>query len=214
MTVAYEDGEIVSHTVLRRVPTQERSRDVVRRILAATEELLVTVGFEETARSQAEILKRAGATRGTFYTYFESCEAALEELSLQNLLNCKVIIDRVAAQRYDSWGDAVDAVVEGFVNFYQTPAVREIWMRHHLTPAARRLGAATNEYIALRTRDMVMQASQGRMRRSDLRYVVASELGDRLLRLAFERDPAGDVAVIEQVKLAMRACIAAPEPSA
>lgn len=196
-------------SVLRRAPTQDRSRAVVQRILQATEDLLVTVGFEETVRSQAEIIKNAGVTRGTFYTYFESCESALEELSLDYLQSCHEIIDRVAAQRFDTWEMAVEAVVDGFVDFYQTPSVRRIWMRHHLTETARAFGAVTNEYIAMRTQDMVRSAADNPLWRSDLRHIVASELGDRLLRLAFERDPAGDDAVISEVKTAMKACLAA-----
>jgi AcrR family transcriptional regulator len=200
-----------SRSVLRRTPTQQRNRAAVERILTVAEALLVEVGYEAAVRSHQELLERAKVTRGTFYDYFENCEAVMEQLSLDWLQDCKRIIDEVCAAPHSSWQAAMDAIIDAFVAFYRTPSVQELWLHHHITEAALDFEAETNRYIAERTADLIKRTSGGRMRRSPLRYQVASELGDRVLRLAFERNPDGDPLVINEVKIAYRSYISAPE---
>jgi AcrR family transcriptional regulator len=198
-------------SVLRRVPTQERNREVVRRILAAAEDLLIELGYEVTIRSQVALIERANVTRGTFYTYFESCESVMEQLSLEYLQGCRRIIDEVSSLHFSGWQAAVNNFTDAYAEFYRNPSVQQLWLHHHLTETALAVEAETNEYIAQQMADIVRVASGGRLVRSTLRFQVAAELGDRVLRLAFERDPAGDEAVLEEVKIASRAYISAPE---
>jgi AcrR family transcriptional regulator len=209
MSVSVEQQ--TQHSALRRVPTQERNREVVRRILAAAEELLIEIGYDATVRSQADLLSRANVTRGTFYTYFESCESVMEQLSLEWLEGCRGIIDEIGTRGFSEWQSAVNAFTDAFAEFFRNPSVQQLWLHHHLTEGALAVEADTNKYIAQRMADIVRVSSGGRLIRSTLRFQVAAELGDRVLRLAFERDPDGDAAVLDEVKIASRAYISAPE---
>jgi AcrR family transcriptional regulator len=206
------DGEAFPpRTVLRRTPTQRRNRAAVIRILAAAEELLVESGYDAATRSNQELIDRAQVKRGTFYTYFESSQAVMEQLTLDSLQVCKRIIDEVAEDSHVTWQEAMDAIIDAYAEFYRTPSVQEIWLHHHLTDTALAFEAGVNDYVAQRISDLIRNISGGRMRRSSLRIQVSQQLGDRLLRLAFERDPSGDPDIIAEVKIAQRAYLAASE---
>lgn len=65
----------MARRTLRSRPLQARSRDAVRRVLAATEQLLSTTHFEHlTVR---RILRAAGVSAGSFYARFRSKEDLL-----------------------------------------------------------------------------------------------------------------------------------------
>lgn len=78
-----------------RKPRQQRSRDTLERILNAAEEVIEHRGFE--AATLAEILKRAGASVGSFYARFPEKEVLL-----------KALLERYHEQAHDDVGAFVD----------------------------------------------------------------------------------------------------------
>lgn len=200
-----------SKTALRRTPTQRRNRAAVIRILTAAEGLVVELGYKKATQTNQELIDRAGVKRGTFYTYFESSRAVMEQLMLDSLQTCKRIIDEVAEAPHVTWQDAMDSVIDAYADFYRTPSVQEIWLHHHLTETALSFEDEVNDYVAKRISDLIRTVSGGRMQRSLFRIQVTLQLGDRLLRLAFERDRAGNPDIIGEAKIAQRVYLAAPE---
>ncbi|UGS36477.1 TetR/AcrR family transcriptional regulator [Capillimicrobium parvum] len=193
---------------LRRLPLQARSREKVQRILDAAAVLLIEIGYNAAVESPALLIARAEVTQGTFYTYFPNCEAAMEMLSLKQLDRAVAIVDDVAGAPHASWEDASDALLDAFAGFYADPVVRELWLNHHLTERALVLEDEANDYISGRTAELVERLSGGALRGDARRSRVATDIGDQLLRLAFRGDPAGDPALIEEARVAIRCYIA------
>lgn len=71
----------MSETKRRKRPQQDRSRETLRRLVAAAEEVLREKSFREA--TVEEICEEAGYTVGAFYARFSSKEALFEELEVR-----------------------------------------------------------------------------------------------------------------------------------
>lgn len=77
-----------------RPPRQQRSRDTLRRLLDAAEELLEQKTFAEA--SVAEIVERADSSVGSFYQRFEDKEALLHALDRRLARQSREVLEAVA----------------------------------------------------------------------------------------------------------------------
>ncbi|MFC9998774.1 TetR/AcrR family transcriptional regulator [Nocardia sp. NPDC127526] len=186
----------------RRAPSQQRSRARVDRILQAARELLEESGpGAVTTRAVAE---RAGVPVASIYQYFANREAVLQELTLRSVGGIDADMSaRVAELRVGSIADAVDQIVALHHALYRShPEVvsmyyarRESGLFPDPREHRRRLAGMVHGLLL----------DRGLLRPDTDRLVteVAVELGDRLLELAYHRDPVGDPAILAEARLAM-----------
>jgi AcrR family transcriptional regulator len=170
---------------LRRVPSQQRGREKVVRILDAAEQLLIEIGYEQAVATPALLIDRAKVSGGSFYTYFSNPEAVMEALAFRFMDNARATADALAQQVHQNWREAANRFFAAFVGFYDQPAVRELWLDGHLSRAARQGDEDSNAYLAQRLQMMFAQATVPGPRLRPICYRVAMEIYDYLMRLAF-----------------------------
>jgi AcrR family transcriptional regulator len=192
------------NSALRRAPTQTRSKAKVRSILAAADRLLAERGYKAVVQSPVSLIELSGVTTGAFYNYFDNGEAVLEALSISYFSEAVAVAERLAAKDYSDWKAAIDAVIDSFADFYRRPSVRELWLNDLLMGATRLRGGEANQLIHETLIKLIERSSEDTIRFTPVGATVAAELGDRLLRFAFERMDEGDPLLIAEAKVAMK----------
>src|SRR3954453_21743788 len=132
-------GSVTTPGLLRRRPVQERSAARVQRMLDAAAALLDEVGYDATTTSL--IASRAGVSVGSLYQFFPDRRAVLQALAVRSFERFSgALSERIEAAPPKHWEQAVDLVVDGYVEFNRTePAARVLSFggpvdRHMLDP--------------------------------------------------------------------------------
>jgi AcrR family transcriptional regulator len=202
MSVARSVADPTSGAVTpRRVPTQERSRRRVARILDAAGKLVVRDGVE--ALTTREIARAAGVPIATLYQYFADKEAVLIALTQRDTDEMDAEVATALADLEESGSVTVASVVratmEAFVRVYhRRRSFVEIYLRGRTNLAVHRYGREHNERIATSLREYAVAAG---LVGDDLtleRARLAVEVGDRIFQLAFEHDDEGDPGLVEE----------------
>lgn len=197
-------SQIDLSSALRRLPTQQRSREKVRSILEAADRLLPEYGYEAIVQSPWPIVDASGVTAGVFYNYFENGEAVLEALSLMYAEQTRAAIDELAAENFQSWEDAIDAVNDRFAEFYSQPTVRELWLNNRLTQTAKLAGHEANSHIHQTVIDLIERSSGHDIKFTPSGAVILANLGDKLLRFVFEQPEGQRLELMAELKNAMK----------
>jgi AcrR family transcriptional regulator len=187
-------------TSLRRVPSQQRGREKVARILDAAEEVLIEHGYDYAVSTPTVLIERAKVSGGSFYTYFSNPEGVMEALALRFMDEVKVTADVVSREVHADWKDAASRFFDTFVGFYQQAAVRELWLEGHLSRAARQADEDCNAQLARRLEEMLSGAVIPVPRFNPLRYRVAIEIYDYVMRLAFRTQGQERVDLLREAK--------------
>jgi AcrR family transcriptional regulator len=192
----------VTAPVLRRTPVQERSTVRVERMLDAAAALLDEVGYDGTTTSL--IASRAGVSVGSLYQFFPDRAAVLRALALRSFGRFSAVLsERVTASALHRWQDAVDLVVDVYVEFSRTEPAAQVLSfggpvdGHMLDPDDDNnavVADALGEVLRLVVPDLVLDE------RLRLALRVAVEAGDRVLELAFRRAPDGDPVIVAETK--------------
>lgn len=191
---------------MRRLPTQRRSRETVARILAAAEQLLATIGYDRAVESPQLLLEEAGVSKGAFYAYFTSPDMAMETVALRYMEKSKAMADDFSSAPYDRWEQIAERAIEVYSDYYRDPAVRELWLKGHLSAAAVDADDRANLHIATRLWEAITRVAPGRTARLQIYHcAVAIEILDYLLRFAFRREVEGDPRLIREAAVAMTA---------
>jgi AcrR family transcriptional regulator len=195
---------------LRNVPLQARSRERVRRILDAADELLAEEGASAFTTNQ--IARHAGVPVGSVYRYFPDKERIVEALALrywsdfEDLVAAAAEIDEVNPL-HDPGAVVLDALAAGF---RARPGFLALWYGGLRTEQVRDATRPTRSAIA-RSIERILQvhwpASADGDRTQTARMVVLA--GDGLLRESFRLDQDGDAGLLEESKLMLDAYIAA-----
>jgi AcrR family transcriptional regulator len=94
---------------LRREPQQARSRERVRRLLAAAEAVLVQDGYD--ALTVRRIAAEAGVPVGTLYQFFPDKQAIVDALALTYLEEFTAVLDDVVDRAgRERWDDPVQTL--------------------------------------------------------------------------------------------------------
>jgi AcrR family transcriptional regulator len=102
----------------RRTPSQDRSIELVRRLINATAQVLGEAGEEATSTNK--IAARAGVAIGSLYQYFPNKEALIDALLDDRLHRLEsMTADRMNALRTDSYPQAAEAMLRAAVAFYE-----------------------------------------------------------------------------------------------
>jgi AcrR family transcriptional regulator len=195
---------------LRNVPLQARSRERVRRILDAADELLAEEGAQ--AFTTNRIARRASVPVGSVYRYFPDKERIVEALALrywsdfEDLVAAAAEIDEMNPLQ-DPGSVVLDALAAGF---RARPGFLALWYGGLRTEQVRDATRPTRSAIA-RSIERILHvhwpAAAAADRARAARMVVLA--GDGLLRESFRLDQTGDDAVLEESKLMLDAYIAA-----
>jgi AcrR family transcriptional regulator len=190
---------------MRRLPSQERSRIRVERILDAAGELVAERGYEATTTSL--IARRARVSPGSFYQFFADKRAVVQALSARNLESYASNLD--AAMRsgnYEHWWDVVEAAFDTYVALSRNDigfrAVRfgDIVDQHLLDPDRENDAVVAGKIAELLGGRFELSASE----ELQLALLMAVKIADTLIRFAFTRDPNGDEAVLGSTRRLLR----------
>jgi AcrR family transcriptional regulator len=191
---------------LRNAPVQPRSRERLRRVLDAAEEVLVRDGAD--AFTTTRVASQAGVPIGSVYRFYPDKEAIAEALAMRYWSDLEDLVSGIAAADeaealQDPVGDVVEALVAGF---RARPGFLVLWYGGLRTERVRDATRPTRTAIARSVERILARhwPRAGRRRRSKAADMVVLA-GDGLLREAFRRDRRGDRHVLAETKLMLRA---------
>jgi AcrR family transcriptional regulator len=120
-------------SVRRRTPQQQRGRETVDAIVAATAALIDETGFE--ALTTKAIAARAGLSIGSFYQFFANKDAVINELVERyrgqvHAFLTTAVGDPARSGISSKW---VEGIIVGLARVYRNmPGFRGVWLgRHH-----------------------------------------------------------------------------------
>ena len=195
---------------LRNVPIQARSRERLRRVLDAADELLVTDGAD--AFTTNRIARLAGIPVGSVYRYFPDKEAIVQALAVSYWSDFEDLVSAAAeADELDPLPDpgvvVLDALAAGF---RARPGFLALWYGGLRTEEVRDATRPTRSAIA-RSIERILAVHWPDASDEDRATCAAMVVlaGDGLLREAFRRNAAGDERVLAESKLMLDAYIVA-----
>ena len=186
---------------LRRVPVQMRSVARVQRMLDACADLIDEVGYE--ALTTTLLAERAGVAIGSVYQFFPDKRAVVQALTLRNL---EAYLDRLSRRvtegRYAVWWDAVDAAIDEYIEMHRTvPGFRALHfgdvVDRYLLDEERDNNAVISDQLA---RLLAGQFREFDPDRLAFPLMIAIEVADALIKLAFRRDADGDDIVLAEAR--------------
>jgi AcrR family transcriptional regulator len=197
--------------LLRRIPSQQRGRDKVARILDAAEELLIEQGYEYAVSTPVVMIERAKVSGGSFYTYFSGPEMVIQSLALRFMEEVKTAADAISREVHADWATAANRFFDTFVDFYQQPAVRELWLGGRLSRTARQADDDCNAHLGRRLEEMLACAALPIPSFRPIRYRVAIEIYDYIMRLAFRAEGQARTDLLGEARHAFLTYLASPE---
>lgn len=189
---------------MRKRPLQVRSRATTQRILDTASRLLIEVGYDTLAASPTLLLQESGVSRGSFYTFFETPEKVLEEVAFRCMQRSAAQLDDMLQTKPNThWHNVIDTLIEFYVDCYQQPVIRELWVGQNLTPPAR---AADREWMqcvaqALLTALKEFAPAFGLLSLSQC--LIAIEICERLFQYAYTDRAEGDQAIADEIRIVL-----------
>ena len=182
----------------RRVPTQERSRRRVAKVLDAAARIVVRHGVESL--TTRDIAVAAGIPTASLYQYFADKEAVLIALAERDMDEMDTEVATALAElERPTVGSVVRTTMESFVRVYhRRRAFVEIYLRGRTNLAVHRFGREHNERIATALREYAVAAGLVGEQLTAERARLAVEVGDRIFQLAFEHHDQGDPDLVEE----------------
>lgn len=185
----------------RGQPRQARSRDKLGRILAAAAELLQELSYDDLGTRL--IAERAGVSVGTLYRFFPDKDSIARALLLSWLDDAAGFVAWAPGGEVpDRPGDILDHAIDSYANFFRRePGFRNAFYHAQRSPELEQAQRQNDRELAARLHDM-LRTGYGR---SDpglaARCLIAVQVTDHLLGLAFRDQPDGDATVLAEAKL-------------
>lgn len=118
----------------RKTPRQQRGRETLDALVAATAALMDEVGYEQLTTKA--IAARAGTSIGSFYQFFANKEAVVDELVQRYRGQVRTYLAAaVGDPRHDGISSAwVSQIILGLAEIYRNmPGFRGVWSGRHRT---------------------------------------------------------------------------------
>lgn len=214
-----DENAAAALAVLRNEPVQARSTARLTSLLDSAAAVIDEIGYERL--TTAMIADRAGSSIGTVYRYFPDRIAVLHALCARSLARfVSEGIPLIEADTVHSWGEAVDAALDYWVDAYRSePGFRALRFGDVLDLRPR-TGDITNNGVVAAAIAATLATRHGLTEGDDLQFrlEVALELSDILLARAFTFDALGDDSFIVEARSTARDylarhVVAAPTPS-
>ncbi|WP_330246703.1 MULTISPECIES: TetR/AcrR family transcriptional regulator [unclassified Streptomyces] len=187
----------------RREPVQTRSRETVKRILQAAAGLIDEGGVDSV--TTRVIADRAGITAASLYRFFADREQILDALVEHHLEQLTAHVAEVeAGWAPTSVGEFVEREFDSYAGYYRDhPNAARLWLDGRVSPTVRAEVLRYNRVTAERLHGLAVAAGLAAPQGDLLVFVVAVELADRALELAFRErsDPDPDVIAHGRVAL-------------
>jgi len=135
----------------RRVPTQERAKKRVERIIDAAAHVFAEEGYE--AATMEQIALRAETSIGSIYQFFPNKLSLFNALARHYHDKLRAFFDLLLGGPLleQPWASILDAGIDAFALFHeQEPGFRAVWVGLHLTPEVITEGEAINREFAKR----------------------------------------------------------------
>jgi AcrR family transcriptional regulator len=190
---------------LRRVPVQGRSVARVARMLDACAELVDEIGYE--ALTTTILAERAGVAIGSIYQFFPDKRAVVQALTLRSLeAYLERLSGRLSASTFPHWWDGVDAGIDEYIDMHRAvPGFRTLHFGNvvdvHLLDDERDNNAViANALVGQLVADLDMRGGPN----VEFAVMIAVEVADALIQMAFRRDANGDPRVLAEAKALIR----------
>ena len=190
------------------MPIQARSRERLRLVLDAADQVLATAGAE--AFTTNRIATAAGIPVGSVYRYFPDKQAIAEALALRYWSDFEDLVQAAAeTDEREPLSDPGSVVLDTLAaGFRARPGFLALWYGGFRTQRVRDVTRPTRGAIA-RSVERILATHWPQARKTS-RATAAQMVviaGDGLLREAFRRDPNGDQTLLAEAKLMLDAYI-------
>ncbi len=141
---------------LRRVPTQERSRARLERILDIADTVFAEVGYD--AGTMEEIAARAESSIGSLYQFFPNKKAIFAALQTRYLERAQRLFEELLTEQALArpWHALLDDVIEAFWRFHcDLPGFRAVWVHQSITAEMLDAGDKLNQIMAGRAAEIL-----------------------------------------------------------
>ncbi len=171
--------------VSRRAPVQERSRQTVVRILDAASAIADELGVD--AVTTRVIADRAGVSYPSLYRFFADREAILDELMERHCAELDArCIEAEQTWNITSIADLLNNEVDLHVHYYRRyPSSARLWMGGRTSPTVTKHVRARMQTLAGRIHAMLVAKDLIPPDTDTRALLVAVEMADRVLELAF-----------------------------
>lgn len=172
-------------SVSRRAPVQERSRQTVVRILDAAAAIADEQGVD--AATTRAIADRAGVSYPSLYRFFADREAILDELMERHVAE----LDDRCVEAEQSWqitsiADLLNNELDLHVHYYRRyPSSARLWMGGRTSPTVAKHVRARMQTLAERIHAILVNKGLIPPHTDTRALLVAVEIADRVLELAF-----------------------------
>ncbi len=192
-------------SVPRRAPVQARSRQTVARILDAATAIADEQGVDAT--TTRAIADRAGVSYPSLYRFFADRDAILDELMERH---CSEIDARCVAaeQTWDITSIAVllNNEIDLHVDYYRRhPSAAGLWLGGRTSPTVTKHVHARMQTLANRLHDILVDAGLIPADTDRRAMLVAVEMADRMLELAYRDNTDFDEAILNIGRAALLA---------
>jgi AcrR family transcriptional regulator len=189
----------------RRVPTQERSKKRVERIIEAASHVFAADGFE--AATMESIAARAETSIGSIYQFFPNKLSLFNALARHYHDKLRAFFDLLLSGPLleQPWADILDAGIDAFALFHEhEPGFRAVWVGLQVTPDVIEEGEAINRDFAKRIEGVLAAKLPGLP--AKLRPVVATMMVEILtaMLIVSARRPAEAKGLMTETKALLR----------
>ncbi|MFC4503476.1 MULTISPECIES: TetR family transcriptional regulator [Streptomyces] len=191
--------------MLRRTPSQARSRARLALVLRAAERILVDEGVE--ALTTTRVAAEAKVSVGSLYQYLPDRNAIIDALAAGYFERLESAMDDlVLAAAQDRWADPVGVLVDAFAAVYRTEhGFRALWFGSGLTERTRAADREHKRRMSDGIRRVLLALGMARDDEALARACHAAMLAaDALAQEAFRRAPDGDAALLDEAKVMLR----------
>jgi AcrR family transcriptional regulator len=193
-----------STSTVRRRPVQRRSAERVARLLDACAQVLDEVGYD--GLTTREVARRAGVPIGTLYQFFAGKSALCSGLTERNL---EAFVQRLTARLdrapVSGWQSTASVVIQEYVAMKREMPGFAVLDFGDPQPALHRQQEGggpddANRMVADRLQPLAVRLGAPETKDLATVLLVAVEIADSLVRLAFRFDPAGDPWLIAEAQ--------------
>lgn len=193
--------------LVRTEPVQERSSARIDALLDAAAAVVDEIGFDRL--TTAMVAERAGASIGTVYRYFPDRIVLLQALRDRALTRYRnLVVEKIHSTSPANWWDAVECSIDAYVEMYRNEKGFRIV---RFTDADRSVTGEDSRFglFALQSAE-ILTSEFGLPDGDELRFrmQVAVEIADGLITRAFQVEPDGDRAFIDEARVVIRQYLA------